>query len=324
MQDVDPGTDTSGLENEIEKDIEDFKKIYPTEKGLEFAKTLKETYFNRFNADDDTPGVENGYMEDARNGMLDNNQLLKDNRLTGKTKAKILNSANSYDIGDKHWTDHNLYKDGLNIINGLESTSASGSALFFSGDNKNKEKSDKLTFLYRKTFEDIIDTKGIGMGRTGNRVNPLDVADTIKRLDQEGKLVITEADYKRATSGKDQATGNPKLTQFNNIKKLKNNIELKLAKETNDTKIKEYQTQIETYKQQMKEIEDSIPGGIQDIENKAFKMDKSQVYYVTDNGSVEILSSRVIYNLLYKNTYNIITDTRAAEYQKMFEITGSN
>jgi len=324
LQDVDPGTDTSGLENEIEKDIEDFKKIYPTEKGLEFAKTLKETYFNRFNANDDTPGVENSYMEDARVGMLDNNQLLKDNRLTGKTKAKILNSANSYDIGEKHWTDHNLYKDGLNIINGLESTSASGSALFFSGDNKNKEKSDKLTFLYRKTFEDIIDTKGIGIGRTGNRVNPLDVADTIKRLDQEGKLVITEADYKRATSGKDQATGNPKLTQFNNIKKLKNNIELKLAKETDDTKIKEYQTQIETYKQQMKEIEDSIPGGIQDIENKAFKMDKSQVYYVTDNGSVEILSSRVIYNLLYKNTYNIITDTRAAEYQKMFEVTGSN
>ena len=74
----------------------------------------------------------------------------------------------------------------------------------------------------------------------------------------------------------------------------------------------------------MKEIEESIPGGIQDIENKAFKMDKSQVYYVTDNGSVEILSSRVIYNLLYKNTYNIITDTRAAEYQQMFEVTGSN
>lgn len=324
LQDVDPGTDTSGLEKEIENDIENFKKTYPTEKGLEFAETLKETYFNRYNADDDTPGVENVYMEDARVGMLDNNQLLKDNRLTGKTKAKILNSANAYDIGDKHWTDHNLYKEGLNILNGLEATSGGGSALFFSGDNKNQEKQDKLTYLYRKTFEDIIDTKGIGIGRTGNRVSPIDVADTIKRLDQEGKLVITEADYKKATSGKDQATGNPKIQQYNNIKKLKNNIELEMAKEKDEKKIKEYQTQIETYKQQMKEIDESIPGGIKDIENKAFKMDKSQVYYVTDNGSVEVLSSRTIYNLLYKNTYNIITDTRAAEYQQMFEITGSN
>ena len=324
LQDVDPGTDTSGLENEIENDIENFKKIYPTEKGLDFAKTLQETYFNRYNADDDTPGVENGYMEDARNGMLDTNDLLKDNRLTGKTKAKIINSANSYDIGDKHWTDHNLYKEGLNIVNGLEATSGTGSALFFSGDNKNQEKQDKLTFLYRKTFEDIIDTKGIGIGRTGNRVNPMDVADTIKRLDQEGKLIINQTDYTKATSGTDQATGNAKITQYNNIKKLKNNIELKLAKETDSKKIKEYETEIQSYKNQMKEIEDTIPGGIENVENKAFKMDKTKVYYKTDNGSVEELSSRVIYNLLYKNSYNIITDVRAAEYQKMFEITGSN
>ena len=324
LQDVDPNTDTSGLEKEIENDIENFKKIYPTEKGLEFAKTLQETYFNRYNSDDDTPGVENVYMEDARNGMLDTNDLLKDNRLTGKTKAKILNSANSYDIGDKHWTDHNLYKEGLNIVNGLEATSGTGSALFFSGDNKNQEKQDKLTFLYRKTFEDIIDTKGIGIGRTGNRVNPIDVADTIKRLDQEGKLIINQTDYTKATSGTDQATGNPKILQYNNIKKLKNNIELKLAKETDSKKIKEYETEIQGYKNQMKEIEDTIPGGIENVENKAFKMDKTKVYYKTDNGSVEELSSRVIYNLLYKNNYNIITDVRAAEYQKMFEITGSN
>ena len=48
--------------------------------------------------------------------MLNQDDLKKDTRLTGTTKAKDIELANSYNIGDKHWTDHNLYKEGLAII----------------------------------------------------------------------------------------------------------------------------------------------------------------------------------------------------------------
>lgn len=323
LQDVDPGTDTSGLEKEIENDINLFEKTFPDSKGQEFAKDLRSAYFNRYNADDDTPGVKTIYEEDARLGMLNKNELLKDNRLTGKTKTEIMNMNASYDLGDKHWTDHNLYKKGQNIVNGLEATSTAG-ALFSLGSNKNQEKQDKLTLVYRKTFEDLIDLKGVGLGRSGDRVNPLDVAGVIQKLDQEGKIIITENDYKKAISGKDQATGNPKLQQYNTLKKQKNNLELTLTKEKDSKKIKQNTAEIERIKGLMKDIEDSIPGGITDIENKAFKMDKSKVYYKDDNGNVLELTPRDIYNYLANDPFNIINDKREAEYKSLFELTGSN
>ena len=113
LERIDQATEISALEQEIEKDIELFEKTHPTEDGLKFAKTIKEAYFGRFNADDDEPGVKHPYEEDARYGMLNQDHLLKDTRLTGTTKAKILELANSYDRGEKHWTDHNLYKEGI-------------------------------------------------------------------------------------------------------------------------------------------------------------------------------------------------------------------
>jgi len=323
LQDVDPGTDTSGLEKEIENDINLFEKTFPDNKGQDFAKDLRATYFNRYNSDDDTPGVKNIYEEDVRLGMLNKNELLKDNRLTGKTKTEILNMNASYDVGDKHWTDHNLYKKGQNIINGLEATSTAG-ALFSMGSNQNQEKQDKLTLVYRKTFEDLIDLKGVGLGRSGDRVNPLDVAGVIQRLDQQGKIIITESDYKKAISGKDQATGNPKLEQYNILKKQKNNLELGLTKEKDSKKIKTSTAEIERIKTLMKDIEDSIPGGIADIENKAMKMDKTKVYYKDDTGNLLELTPRDIYNYLANDPFNIINDKREAEYKSLFALTGSN
>jgi len=323
LQDVDPGTDTSGLEKEIEREIDLYEKTFVSEKGQNFAKDLRSAYFNRYNADDDTPGVKTIYEEDARLGMLNKNELLKDNRLTGKSKTEILNMNNSYEIGDKHWTDHNLYKKGQNIINGLEATSTAG-ALFNMGSNNNQEKQDKLTSIYRKTFEDLIDTKGIGLGRSGDRINPLDVASVIQRLDQEGKIIITETDFKKAVSGQDQATGNPKLQQYNTLKKQKQNLELKLTTEKNSKKIKEDTAEIERLKVLMKDIEDSIPGGIADIENKAMKMDRTKVYFKDDKGNVLELTPRDIYNYLATDPFNIINDKREAEYKSLFELTGSN
>lgn len=323
LQQVDPGTDTSKLEQEIENDINLFEKAYPDEKGQKFAKDLRESYFNRYNAADDTPGVKNIYEEDIRLGMLNTNELLKDNRLSGKTKTELMNMNASYEVGDKHWTDHNLYKKGQNIINGLEATSTAG-ALFSMGSNQNQEKQDKLTIVYRKTFEDLIDTKGVGLGRSGDRVNPLDVASVIQRLDQTGKIIITETDYKKAISGKDQATGNPKLEQYNILKKQKNNLEITLTKEKDSKKIKSTTAEIERVKGLMKDIEDSIPGGITDIENKAVKMDKTKVYYKDDNGNVLELTPRDIYNYLANDPFNIINDKREAEYKRLFDLTGSD
>lgn len=323
LQQVDPGTDTSKLEQEIENDINLFEKAYPDEKGQKFAKDLRESYFNRYNAADDTPGVKNIYEEDIRLGMLNTNELLKDNRLSGKTKTELMNMNASYEVGDKHWTDHNLYKKGQNIINGLEATSTAG-ALFSMGSNQNQEKQDKLTIVYRKTFEDLIDTKGVGLGRSGDRVNPLDVASVIQRLDQTGKIVITETDYKKAISGKDQATGNPKLEQYNILKKQKNNLEITLTKEKDSKKIKSTTAEIERLKGLMKDIEDSIPGGITDIENKTIKMDKTKVYYKDDNGNVLELTPRDIYNYLANDPFNIINDKREAEYKRLFDMTGSD
>ena len=254
--------------------------------------------------------------------MLNTSELLKDNRLTGKTKTEILNMNNSYELGDKHWTDHNLYKKGQTIVVGLESTSTVG-ALFGMGSN-NTEKQDKLTLVYRKTFEDLIDTKGVGIGRSGERINPLDVAAVIQRLDQTGKIIINESDYKKAISGKDQATGNPKLEQYNVLKKQKNILETNIAKEKDSKKIKANTTEIERIKGLMKDIEDSIPGGIPSIEDKAFKMDKTKVYYKDDNGNVLELTPRDIYNYLANDPFNIINDKREAEYKSLFELTGSN
>lgn len=323
LQQVDPKTDTSGLEKEIENDIDLFAKTFPDEKGQKFAKDLRDSYFNRYNADDDTPGVKNIYEEDARLGMLNTSELLKDRRLTGKTKTEILNMNASYEVGDKHWTDHNLYKKGQNIINGLEATSTVG-AMFSMGSNKNQEKQDKLTLVYRKTFEDLIDLKGVGLGRSGERINPLDVASVIQRLDQSGKIIINETDYKKAISGKDQATGNPKLEQYNILKKQKNNLEITLTKEKDSKKIKSTTAEIERIKGLMKDINDSIPGGITDIENKAFKMDKTKVYFKDESGNVLELTPRDIYNYLANDPFNIINDKREAEYKAIFEVTGSD
>ena len=143
--------------------------------------------------------------------MLNQDLLLKDTRLTGTTKAKILELANSYDRGEKHRTDHNLYKEGIQIINGLEAASVGG---MFSINTSDAERNEKINFIYRKTFEHIIDDKKVAIGNSGQRINPVDVADTINQLNNDGKIIASKQEYASHNAGKDQSTGDSNYNQY--------------------------------------------------------------------------------------------------------------
>ena len=319
LERIDQATEISALEQEIEKDIELFEKTHPTEDGLKFAKTIKEAYFGRFNADDDEPGVKHPYEEDARYGMLNQDHLLKDTRLTGTTKAKILELANSYDRGEKHWTDHNLYKEGIQIINGLEAASVGG---MFSINTSDGERNEKINFIYRKTFEHIIDDKKVAIGNSGQRINPVDVADTINQLNNDGKIIASKQEYASFNAGKDQSTGNSNYDQYKNLITLREVAEGKLAKAKKEKEREKIQKEIDGYNTKLAEVEALIPGGIEALENKTSKYDRTKVYYVDDNNQAVELTPKNVLKILVDNKYNLLNEDKTNRYKNILNLVG--
>lgn len=319
LERIDQATEISALEQEIEKDIELFEKTHPTEDGLKFAKTIKEAYFGRFNADDDEPGVKHPYEEDARYGMLNQDHLLKDTRLTGTTKAKILELANSYDRGEKHWTDHNLYKEGIQIINGLEAASVGG---MFSINTSDAERNEKINFIYRKTFEHIIDDKKVAIGNSGQRINPVDVADTINQLNNDGKIIASKQEYASHNAGKDQSTGDSNYNQYKTLITLRETEEIKLAKATKAKEREKIQTRIDDLNKNLAEVEAKIPGGLKALENKTSKYDRTKVYYIDDNNQAVELTPKNVLKILVDNKYNLLNEDKTNRYKNILNLVG--
>ena len=311
--------DSSGLEKDITKAISDFKAKYPTEDALKMAETLEETFFNRYNADDDMPGVKELYEEDARLGMLNMDDLKKDTRLTGTTKAKVIEMANSYNIGDKHWTDHNLYKEGLAIINKMEAQSVAG---LYSISNSDAERQEKINLTYRKTFEHLIDMRGIPIGNSGNRINPIHIADTLNKLNADGKIVATKMEFKKFEGGKDQSTGDPNISKYNNLQTLKENAELQLAETTDDKKRETISAEIKRLEGEQAKVLELIPGGLKGLEEKESKFDNSKVFFVTEGGQLEELTPGKVLQLLQKDPYQLLIPSRLEEYKQILTITG--
>ena len=311
--------DSSGLEKDITKAISDFKAKYPTEEGLKMVETLEQTFFNRYNADDDMPGVKELYEEDARLGMLNMDDLKKDTRLTGTTKAKVIEMANSYNIGDKHWTDHNLYKEGLAIVNKMEAQSVGG---LFQISNSDAERQEKINLIYRKTFEHLIDMRGIPIGNSGKRINPIHIADTLNKLNADGKIIATKQEFKKHEGGKDQSTGDPNISKYNNLQVLIETQEMKLAETTDDKERQVIDAEITRLKTEQAKTLELIPGGLKALEEKESKFDNSKVFFVTEGGQLEELTPGKVLQLLQKDPYGLLIPSRLKEYEEILTITG--
>ena len=164
--------------------------------------------------------------------------------------------------------------------------------------------------------------RGIPIGNSGNRINPIHIADTLNKLNADGKIVATKQEFKKFEGGKDQSTGDPNISKYNNLQTLKENAELELAETTDDKKRETISAEITRLKGEQAKVLELIPGGLKALEEKESKFDNSKVFFVSEGGQLEELTPGKVLQLLQKDPYKLLIPSRLEEYKQLLTITG--
>ena len=312
--------DISGLEVELTNDIDLFSVSFPTEEGQDKAAFMIGLMTGRHHADNDDIGIKEYYMMKVKDGMFDASQvetLIKDRRLTKETKAKIMQAQMEIDLGEKGWRGNAAYKSGLAIINDMQ-VAALGGGAFYNLSGQNVKKSKKVNTLYENTNQYLIEDRNFAIGNTGDRFMPTDIANVIKKLDAQGKLIATKPEFDKAMKGKDKATGEIISDKYTNLKLQKKLIEEKIAKEKNEDKLLDLTEENNRLIKQIAEIEKSED--FIKAEELAKKMDftKEQIYYLDAEGDLLELTPNKIIEMLMEDPLKVIPEDRELIYKSLF------
>ena len=129
-------------------------------------------------------------------------------------------------------------------------------------------------------------------------------------------------EFKKFEGGKDQSTGDPNISKYNNLQTLKENAELQLAETTDDKKRETISAEIKRLEGEQAKVLELIPGGLKSLEEKESKFDNSKVFFVTEGGQLEELTPGKVLQLLQKDPYKLLIPSRLEEYKQILTITG--
>ena len=317
---ADAKANISGLEVELTNAIDTFSVSFPTEEGQDKAAFMIGLMTGRHHAENDEIGTKEYYMMKVKDGMFDTSQveaLIKDRRLTKETKAKIMQAQMEIDLGEKGWRGNNLYKSGLAIINDMQVAALGGTA-FHNMSGLQVKKSKKVNALYSDTHQYLIEERNFAIGNSGNRFNSTDIANVIKKLDAQDKLIATEIEYKKAKMGKDETSGVPEMDRYTNLKLQKNLIEEKIAKEKDEDKLKELNDKNNELIKQISEIEQGEDFKKITEQAKQMEFKKDKIYYLDNEGALMELTPNKIIEMLMEDPLKVIPEDRELIYKSLF------
>ena len=291
-------------EDLIFKQIRNIEKAYPTIEGTKITEQLRQLLLERNSSPVDDQVIFEEYMKQARDGELDYGEMIFSDRLTQKSKAKIVSMNIAVIQGDKDYRDLDIYKKGLKYITKSEDGAMS---IFFGKTDNTKQ--------LQGTYSDLhLALSGMGYNFSAQEVNSNHIGLIIDKLGETKNIAYDKQSFnKLAGSGKEKSQ---ELQRYQNIQ---NNIKLarnKLATAGSDEERNPILEQIAELEEQLKSFDmNAINDEIKSLETTKVGFTPGSVY-VKEGNSVFRLDGNTIQDLLM--TSDVIPENERQRYMQLF------
>lgn len=284
--------------------IKQLERDYPTVDAKDVTDPLRALLLDKNSGPSDDTVILMEYMKQARDGELDYNEVLYSPRLTRKSKAKIIESAINYELGERDYTDNDIYKRGMKHI--TKSEGGFGSVIFGSQDN---------TKELRGLYSDIhLGLDGQGFNFSTQDVNSNHIGRIIDNLAQTKKLATDKQQFDRIYKSDIEESEN--LKRYKVIKENIRQQQNKLAEATSQEERDPILQRIEEEKAKLNEFDIvAINQELKLLETSNIDYVPGRTYYKVGN-SVSELNAETIQDLLM--TSEVVPAAERERYRVLF------